>query len=362
MPNEFDFESPLNKLLSNVIPRFIEGQLQRESQERMALEEISFRESESRLDRLLRTEEADLSRKASAEQARLERVQAQQSIDQRRETFEFNRKRAIKRDRIDSDKLKMETFDGMSPRKILEASKHTTMQTPEYDQVLSDKRTIAQFDINRAKDFKALGSVLINPRERNLYITKLNYGDVDGALGILERAENKLAPDKQADYLIISESIKSLNDRRLPGDSEQNSEIDILIEQENQKLRDLFTVTKKPKDDLSLIEKKVINIMANASGISKDEFKKGGKGEALITKFAMEQGDADLSDSELIELAKIVSKKPKKTSLELFQESTREKINRKHAKKRKSDIESILELNRRAKDKGFSIDDIMMGF
>ena len=361
MPNEFDFESPLNKLLSDVIPRFAEGHLQRESQERMALEEISFRENESRLDRLQLTEEADSARKASAEQARLARVQTQQEIDIQKDTLKFNKNRAIEKDRATNDQSILESLDDLTPIQFLERTETMTLSTGIGNQTLGDRRIIAKNKVDNSLEIKGLSDLLINKRAKTIFLKKVDSGDISGAMEFFESTPNDLSPQDKIEAGFIAQNITSLLSEKALATDERKIELGDEIELERESLRELYG-KKKAKDDLSLIEKKVINIMANASGISKDEFKKGGKGEALITKFAMEQGDADLSDSELIELAKIVSKKPKKTSLELFQESTREKINRKHAKKRKSDIESILELNRRAKDKGFSIDDIMMGF
>ena len=44
MPNGFTYESPLNRLLSVTLPRFIEGQLQREQRQREFDAQMEFRE------------------------------------------------------------------------------------------------------------------------------------------------------------------------------------------------------------------------------------------------------------------------------------------------------------------------------
>jgi hypothetical protein len=51
MANGFRYESPLNRLLSITVPKFLEGQLEREHRERISEREFTYRETQDQLDR-----------------------------------------------------------------------------------------------------------------------------------------------------------------------------------------------------------------------------------------------------------------------------------------------------------------------
>ena len=63
MANGFGYESPLNRLLSITIPKFVEGQLEREHRERISEREFTYRETQDQLDRKREDESLKLATK-----------------------------------------------------------------------------------------------------------------------------------------------------------------------------------------------------------------------------------------------------------------------------------------------------------
>ena len=57
MSNGFRYESPINRLLSVTIPRFLDSQLEREHRERISDREFTYRSTQDQLNRQQRTEE-----------------------------------------------------------------------------------------------------------------------------------------------------------------------------------------------------------------------------------------------------------------------------------------------------------------
>ena len=63
MANGFQYESPLNRLLGITIPKFVEGQLEREHKERISDREFTYREEQNILNRQREDESLKLATK-----------------------------------------------------------------------------------------------------------------------------------------------------------------------------------------------------------------------------------------------------------------------------------------------------------
>jgi len=257
MPNGFTFESPLNRLLSETVPRFIEGQLSRESRERMemearesrervVMEEISFREEQNRLDRIQRQQEADLARKDMAIESEFNRRMKISEQSLRSDMFEEQKRINREKDRAEDDEYILGTFEGRSPTEYLELTKDLTLKTGRGAQALSDKRAIAQMNVDQAQTLSGLSDFLINKRAKALFGKKIEMGDYDGALGLVEDAPNTLSPEDQIEASFITQEIKEAYKRMLPGATEANAAIKTEIEGYQNELRGLFG--KKPAE------------------------------------------------------------------------------------------------------------------
>jgi|TARA_R100001530_G_scaffold52901_1_gene39070 hypothetical protein len=220
MANRFEFESPINILLNETIPRFVTAQLERESGERMALDEISFRREEGRLNRLQRTKEAESAREDSAEQARLDRtlkIQQQNRLD---EMFAMQKRLSREKSRSENDNSILESLKVLSPSKFLERTNTMTLSTAVGDQALGDMRDLATSKLDNATSFLVkLPSLGLNKRDEFLIRKKLESdGEIDWDL--LEDASNRkmalsnLPLDQQFEITMIQEEMKALYEER----------------------------------------------------------------------------------------------------------------------------------------------------
>lgn len=313
MPNGFTFESPLNRLLNETVPRFIEGQLSRESRERMAMEEISFREEQNRLDRIQRQQEADLARKDRAIESEFNRRMKTREFDFLERQAEKQDKLNREKDRAENDAYILGTFEGRSPAEYLELTKDLVMKTGHFAQVLSDKRAIAQMNVDQAQTLSNLSDFLVNKRAKALFEKKIEMGDYDGALALVEDAPNTLSPEDQIEASFITQEIKEAYKRMLPGATEANAAIKAEIDGYQNELRELFG--KKPAEVGTKEEEKKVAV---GTMIPKGEIGVGKRNGKKVYYITTESGvDPEFREISLQEYHRLKRGKRKAEKAEL---------------------------------------------
>lgn len=311
MPNGFTFESPLNRLLNETVPRFIEGQLSRESRERMAMEEISFREEQNRLDRIQLQQEADLARKDRAIESEFNRRMKMSEQNRLDEMFREQKRINREKTRAESDESILESLDSLFPAQYLERTKDLTMSTSAGHQMLGDKIEMARMKVENSKSMAGLSDLLINPRAKAVYGKKLEMGDIDGALEFFIDTPNKLSPSDQVEASLSLENLKSLHKMRLPGNAEGiNDDINRQIKEEKNRLRSIYASPTKVNPIFSARGKaneklltRLSNMASKFHGVPSSSFETGGRNQDVLAEFVRQyKDDPDLTEANIVKL------------------------------------------------------------
>ena len=105
MPNGFTYESPLNRLLSVTLPRFIEGQLQRQQRQREFDEQMAFRESQLESQEEFRDRQLDLQEREFQSQEFFRRAKMQRDADNRAEDKLIAQKQFDRAEKIQNENI-----------------------------------------------------------------------------------------------------------------------------------------------------------------------------------------------------------------------------------------------------------------